>query len=346
MKLLRAINTAEQFFGGGVMVNFWRGNAPAARPAAAQVKSPSIQPKQASGPAVKAQAAPGNAKPANTAAIQTWVGDDIVIEVQSGNLAGAYRAWKAVTSKALPRLSDMTGPESKAALDDMMMMMKKDDDYLVVAQSPNYIRTLERDLRGTLLTEIKVPTADAMRQVYDTCIETKKPVYVRYVSELSKQSVYWEALILPLAAEDNGRPIFALNLVSLIDNKAAILQAVFDRSPVGMIVAAPTISENGQIDDGQILSINNRAKEMLRLSQSQRQIQTIRQLGPWFRDGTEWTRIGMSTIENGRTKIRYRNDTAKDFEVTIETFSRFVLFSIVELAPTTAAKPAAAAASA
>lgn len=318
------------------MANFWRGNTPAERAASLHVKSPPLQPKPAPAPAQGADPA------SNAAAIQTWTGDEIAIEIQSGTLAGAYRSWRAATTKALPRLSDMSVPEAKAALDDMMMLMKKDDDYIIVSQSANYIRNLGRDLRGALLSELKVPTAEAMKQIYNDCFEKKQPIYVRYVSELSKQSVYWEALMLPLAADDSGRPMYCLNLVSLIDDKTAILQAVFDRASVGMIVAAPTRSENGQIDDGQILGINSRAKEMLRFSQSHRQIQTIRQLGPWFRDGTEWTRMGM-TNENGRTKIRYRDSHAKDFEVTIEAFSRFVLFSIVEMSRVEHTRPAVAA---
>jgi PAS domain-containing protein len=303
------------------MVNFLSGGLLAKRPAV-HVKSPPIQPKPAPDTVVSDGAA---------AAIQTWSGDEIAIEMQSGNLAGAYRAWRSATSNVLPRLKDMSVPEATAALDDMVMLMKHDDDYIFVSQSANYIRNIGRDLRGSLMSDIKISTTGPMKAIYNTCFEKRQPIYARYVSELSQQSVYWEVLILPLAADDSGRPMYCLNLVSLIDDKTAILQAVFDRAPMGMIVAAPTRSENGQIDDGKILSINTRAKNMLRLSQSQRQVQTIRQLGPWFRDGTEWTRIGMTTMEGGCTKIRYRDSVAKNFEVTIEAFSRFVLFSIIEL---------------
>jgi PAS domain-containing protein len=306
---------------GRTVVNFFGNSTSAKRPAPhVNVKSPPIQPKP------DATAADGS-----VAAIQTWSGDEIAVEIQSGNLAGAYRVWRSATSNVLPRLKDMSAPEAKAALDDMVLLMKHDDDYIFVSQSANYIRNIGRDLRGCLMSDIKISTTGPMKAIYNTCFEKRQPIYARYVSELSQQSVYWEALILPLAADDSGRPMYCLNLVSLIDDKTAILQAVFDRAPMGMIVAAPTRSENGQIEDGKILSINTRAKNMLRLSQSQRQVQTIRQLGPWFRDGTEWTRIGMTTMEGGCTKIRYRDSVAKNFEVTIEAFSRFVLFSIIEL---------------
>jgi PAS domain-containing protein len=264
--------------------------------------------------------------------IQSWKGDDILVEVQSGNLAGAYRAWRAATARALPRLIDLTTSEARAAIDDMMLMlMKKDDDFVVVAQSRNYIHGIGLDLRGKLHTEMKTPTSEAINSLVQWTMESRQPIYARYVSGFSKQSVYWEMLILPLAADDSGKPAFALNLVSLMDDKSAIMQMVFDRSPVGMIVAAPTRSEKGPVDDGEILSINARAREILRLSESQRRIQTIRQLGPWFRDGTEWVRVGVSAIENGQTRIGYRDHVGKEFEVTIEMFSRFVLFSIVEL---------------
>src|SRR4051812_32799664 len=169
----------------------------------------------------------------------------------------------------------------------MLMLMKKDDDTVVVAQSRNYIQHVGRDLRGTLSSELKTSTSEGINKLVRQAFASKEPVYCRYVSGFSKQSIYWELLILPLAADDRGEVAFVVNLVSLIDDKSAIMQSVFDRSPVGMIVAAPTRSSGGLIDDGEILSINSRAREMLRLSESGRRIQTLRQLGPWFRDGTE-----------------------------------------------------------
>ena len=290
---------------------------------------PAPKPAPAAAPAAK-PAAPAAATAAPSVTVQTWTGIEIPTEIHSRVLAGAYRAWMAATAARLPRFSDMVESNARVALDDMMLLSKTDTDYLVVAQSPNYIRNVGRDLRGLLLSEFKVPIADAMKGIYDVCIDKHQPVYARYVSELSQQSIYWEVLVVPLAADNSGRPTFVLNLVSLIDDKSAVMQMVFDRSPVGMIVSVPTQGEGGKTDDGIILSINERAKSMLRLADRQRQIQTLRQLGPWFRDGTAWTQI-VSTTENGRPKIYYRDDAAKNFAVTIEAVSRFVLFSIVEV---------------
>ena len=290
--------------------------------------------KPASAPPAPPVAKPAPAAPAAAAAssvtVQTWTGTDIPTEIHSRVLAGAYRAWMAAVANRLPRFNDMVDSNARTALDDMMLLTKTEHDYLVVAQSPNYIRNVGRDLRGLLLSEFKVPIAAAMKDIYETSIAKKLPVYARYVSELSKQSIYWEVLVVPLAADDSGKPTFVLNLVSLIDDKSAVMQMVFDRSPVGMIVSVPTQGEGGKTEDGIILSINDRAKSMLRLADSQRQIQTLRQLGPWFRDGTAWTQIA-STTDNGRPKIYYRDDMAKNFAVTIEAISRFVLFSIVEV---------------
>jgi hypothetical protein len=291
------------------------------------LKSPPKTAKPAAPPVAKPAAAPAAA---TSLAVQTWAGLDIPTEVHSRVLAGAYRAWMAAVLKRLPRFNDMVESNARVALDDMMLLTKTDNDYLVVAQSANYIRNVGRDLRGLSLSEFKVPIANAMKEIYDTCVTKREPVYARYVSELSQQSIYWEVLVVPLAADDSGKPAFVLNMVSLIDDKSAVMQMVFDRSPVGMIVSVPTQGEGGKTEDGIILSINDRAKSMLRLADRQRQIQTLRQLGPWFRDGTAWTQIA-STTDNGRPKIYYRDDAAKNFAVTIEAISRFVLFSIVEV---------------
>jgi hypothetical protein len=312
------------------MVSFWRGNAAPARPAVAKAGVAASKPAAARRPVE-----PDNSK-AMHAPIQSWTGEDIRVQIQSANLASAYRAWRGATDRPLARLVDLTGTDARAAIDDMsMMLLKKDDgDFVVVAQSRNYIHLIERDLRGKLHSEMKTPTAEGINALMNWAIDNRAPVFARYVSGFSKQSLYWEVLILPLAADDSGKPAFTLNVVSLIGDKSAIMQEVFERSPVGMILAVPTASEKGGIDNGEILSINTRAREILRLTDSQRRIQTIRQLGPWFRDGTEWERTGVGSIENGRTRVSYRDGAGKNFEVTIELFSRYVLFSIVETART------------
>ena len=314
------------------MVNFWRGNQPTKPSPLKSVAKPAAAPaRQAPEPAA-AEAAADNS-------IQSWTGVDIAVEIQSSNLAAAYRTWRAVTARPLPRLIDITeSSDAKAAVDDLsLMLMKKDDDSVVVSQSRNYIQHIGKDLRGALSSEMKTPTSEGITRLVKQVLATKDSIYCRYVSGFSKQNVYWEMLLLPLAADDRGEATFVLNLVSLIDDKSAIMQAVFDRSPVGKIVAAPTRSKGGQIDDGEILAINARARDILRLSESGRRIQTLRQLGPWFRDGTEWVRTGITAVENGQTRIIYRDHAGKTFEVTIEGFSRFVLFSILEIAPTQAA---------
>jgi hypothetical protein len=315
------------------MVSFWRGNAPPARPAVARA---SAVPKATARRPVESD----SSSVVRDAPIQSWTGEDIRVQIQSGNLANAYQTWRGATARPLPRLVDLTETDARAAIDDMsMMLFKKDDgDFVVVAQSRNYIQMIERDLRGKLHSEMKTPTAEGVNALMNWAIDNRAPVFARYVSGFSKQSLYWEVLILPLAADDSGKPVFTLNVVSLIGDKSAIMQEVFERSPVGMILAVPTASEKGGIDNGEILSINTRAREILRLTDSKRRIQTIRQLGPWFRDGTEWERTGVGSIENGRTRVSYRDGAGKNFEVTIELFSRYVLFSIVETADTEQAK--------
>jgi len=85
--------------------------------------------------------------------------------------------------------------------------------------------------------------------------------------------------------------------------------------------------------DGRILLINGQARRILKLPESIGRINTVRDLGPWFRDGALWTRTGI-VADRGQTHIHYRErSSGTSYKVTIEPLDRFVLFSIIEVPP-------------
>lgn len=138
------------------------------------------------------------------ATVQTWNGASINAEIHGRTLAAAYRQWLLLKPTRQPRLKDMIAAASNPA-DDMLLNLRMGDDYIVVSQSESYIRNVGRDLRGSLISELKFPTANSTKLIYDDCIAQRHPIYARYISSLSQQNIYWEALVLPLAANERGQ---------------------------------------------------------------------------------------------------------------------------------------------
>lgn len=276
------------------------------------------------------------------AQVQYWTGIDIPVEFYAERLLSAYRAWTRVSGHGLPRLSEMTNSEADAAASDIMLFLKLKDDYMVVSQGSDHIRHIGSDLRGLMLSEFNAPVGAVMKELYDTCLNQKKAVYARFVSDLAPDSPYWEGLFVPLQADNGGHQHFVMTYSMPIDSKADIYQMILDRAPVGMIAAIPLGETRGSID-GRIVMINARAKKLLKFDENGSRVHYIRELVPWLRDISGWTRIGITT-QGQKTCIRYRDNAEQHYSVTMEALKRFVLFSIAEAPKAETSRPTGAAA--
>ena len=257
--------------------------------------------------------------------VQYWTGLDIPVEFNAERLISAYRAWMAATTNGVPRLSDIMNSDASAAVNDHLLFMQVNDDYLVVSQGSDHIHHIGRDLRGRMLSELNTPIASVMKDLHDQCLADKQAIYARFVSELATDNIYWEGLKVPLCADDSGRANMVMTYSIPIDNKTEIFQMVLDRAPVGVIAAVPFGSNHG---DARIVSINARAKQLLKFDANGSRVHYIRDLVPWFRD-IAWTRTGVKILAN-RTCFSYRDPSNHGYSVTMEPLKRFLLFTIVQ----------------
>jgi len=261
--------------------------------------------------------------------VQYWMGSDIAVEIGAERLLAVYSAWNARAKSGLPGLRDLLQSEARQADADLLLFLKLDDDYLVVSQGADRARHIGRDVRGQSMLEIGKSIGPVLKELFDTCLAQQTAISARFVSELAFDSVYWEALFLPLKGENSGRTRFIASYATPIDNKTDVLQMVLDRSPTGMIVAVPIGLSRGDQTDGRIILINARAKEMLKFDENGSRVIYIRELAPWLRDIAGWTRADV-TVEGSRTRLHYRDRLGRRFLVTMESLDRFILFSIVE----------------
>jgi hypothetical protein len=91
--------------------------------------------------------------------------------------------------------------------------------------------------------------------------------------------------------------------------------------------------------DGRIVSINARAKELLKFDEKGSQVHFIRDLALWLRDSAGWTRTDIKA-EGKTTHIYYRDAANRRYTVIMEAVRRYVLFSILEEGPAVFPDPA------
>jgi hypothetical protein len=265
---------------------------------------------------------------ASRAAIQTWTGRAISEQIHSKSLDAAYRQWLYHRATRQPRLRDMY-LKSADTLGDSVLSLKVGDDHIVVAQSDGYIRHLGQDLRGIRTSELKFATANSLRELYDDCLARKRPIYARYISSLSDQNVYWETLILPLAVDEQSAPVFTISYVAMLNEKIDILQILYDRSPVGIVAAVPIMNGQNKTDDARILTMNAKAKQILRREPAGGPMHTVGELIRYLGEGLHWT--GIATAREGQaTRIDYRNPEGELFSMTIELVNQLLLITLAE----------------
>lgn len=269
-----------------------------------------------------------DAESASRAAIQIWTGKAIGDQIHSKSLGSAYRQWLFHRASRQPRLRDIYVKGSNS-FDDMLLNLKVGNEYIVVSQSDSYIRNLGRDLRGSMSSELKFATANSMRDIFDDCLARKQPAYARYISSLSEQNVYWETLILPLAADEHSAPVFAMSYMAMLSEKTDILQILYDRSPVGIVAAVPIMDGQSKTDDARILTMNNKARQILKQDPARSQFHSVGEMIHFLRDGLHWSATGTSS-EQQITRVDYRDPAGHAFSMTIELISQFLLISIAE----------------
>jgi hypothetical protein len=274
--------------------------------------------------------------------VQYWTGFDIPVEINSERLLSAYEAWDAASKDGVPRLRDIMTSAANAAVNDALLYLKVNDDFLVVSQGPDHVHHIGYDMRGCLLSEFDPAVSPVLKELYEKCLADQVAIYSRFASDMAPNSIYWEGLFLPLTSDEGGNVQFVMNYNTPIDSKADILQMIIDRAPVGLITAVPLGDSRGGID-GRIISVNARAKELLKFDENGSRVHYIHELAPWVRDIAGWTRTSVST-EGQKTCIHYRGKSNGAFSVTMEPFKRFILFSIAEIRNANAARlPGAAA---
>jgi hypothetical protein len=264
------------------------------------------------------------------AAIQAWKGKAIDEQIHARPLDLAYRRWLFQRVSQQPRLRDMFAEANM--FDQTILSLKIGNDYLVTAQSDSYIAAVGRDMRGSLLSEMNFATANSLRDLYDECLAENQPVYARYISSLSNRNVYWETMMLPLAASERSKPIFVMAYMSLLNEKVDLLRILYDRSPVGIIAAVPIMDGKRTTDDARVLTMNLKAREILRLPEGKGHPHTVGEMIRFLSVALHWTPQSKSA-QGHSTTIEYADPQGARFLVTLEMINHFILIS---LAPTVA----------
>lgn len=265
--------------------------------------------------------------------IQVWEGTAVFSVCRSMFLRTRLENWiKASRSAgAAPLLKELYGFAEEAHLDDAMLLLQQGDDFIYVHQGAKSVREYGKVFRGVQLSSIPGNMSLSLRRHYNAAAYDMRPRYMQFRTDFSGRHVRWERIVLPLVSDQKLTTKFLLLYSEPLDDKLEILQAAFDRSPIGMVAAAKTIGEEKALEDAAILLVNNRACSMLGMEEDSIPVSTVRDLRAWVQNVRKWEQIGEPKTTSGKTIIGFRDkEKMKTITVVIEPIEHFVIFHLLD----------------
>lgn len=266
------------------------------------------------------------------AVVQSWTGEKVRDLIRAPDLIRRYERWMTLVKYKVPRLNEVLGSDQAVELNDAMLLYRVPGDFAFVHHGAAAVKLIGTNLTGTLLSARTNAIARGVAKVYTKSIAVAEPFYIRHIASVTSNAHFFsEQIVLPVAADERREVEFVLAFSAPLDDKTEVLSAIFERSHIGMIAATSSHDENGKLQNGRILMINSVARKIMKLPDAVGSLQTVRDLGPWFRDGALWTKKDVVT-QDKQTHINFfERSSGKSYRVTIEPVQNFVLFSIVDV---------------
>lgn len=270
--------------------------------------------------------------------VQFWSGDSIERMCRTPLLSSFYERWMKLHLTGLPRLRTMLEGAPDSITSHLQIVHRLAHDFVLVQEGAQAIRILGRQSRGMLRSEIGTPASKEITWLFESSMDHKRPVYFRYVSQQNGEPRFVEQIAVPVSADASQEPQYILSVVSQMDDRNDILRAIFDHSNTGLIAALPIGQAEGRLPDGPIVMINRRARQLIKLPSGLEKLKSIRDLGPWLRDGAMWTRIDTQS-RGGRSEIVYEDRNSRQiYVVGVEQIDRFMLISVDDITGTSRAR--------
>lgn len=262
--------------------------------------------------------------------LQMWQGDAILTNCRSSMLLAQLHRWRALALSGTPLLKDLYSSDEESTLADAMILCQRGDDFIYVYQGARSISQYGRNLRGMHVSETGGRMTPALLRVYRQSLAEREPLYVQYATGFSENHIYWERLVLPTLSSPREGGGFVLLYSAPLDDKHDILKTAFERSSMGMIAATPELGEGATLNQARLLLINQKARDLLQLSESGLELAAVGDLKRWLKDTLGWVLFSKAT-DGDRHRLVY--DCArrrKRYSFAVEPVGRFVIFHITE----------------
>jgi hypothetical protein len=161
----------------------------------------------------------------------------------------------SLTNKlSLPALTENT---TFNIADNAAYMIPAGDDFFYMHFGKNVAAAVGQDFTGRLMVPVNDTVAHDLRDAYRQAGIAGKPLFLRYTTEIARNALIWERLVLPVPVEGLGQLLVCYSEV--LSHHQDVFEYLFHKARNAWIVTYP-IFRGEDFDDGWILLMNDAAR--------------------------------------------------------------------------------------
>ncbi len=193
-------------------------------------------------------------------AIEVFQGSSIPRDLVTSGMELIWAKWRTLTGTGdltLHRLID----EAPAAMRGRFhLLTPAGQDFAYIYVGAELLEAVRPGPAGTLLGR-DTPLAREFAEVYRRALRDRSPLFTRFTGRRSAPGTTWHQLVMPVATSSDTVVIACYS--ELISHQIEVYEHLFRTASDAIAVASPISNDAGQVTDGWVLMMNDRAREML-----------------------------------------------------------------------------------
>lgn len=264
--------------------------------------------------------------------VKSWFGDRISAILSHPTAQALAARWMQIQTDREPTLADFWHDQDEAIVDQTILILKSASDYIYLHHGRFLRERVGFSMQGRRLRELRTRVRDRLGEIYDRSAAEFEPAYFQSYADFEQEVVLWGRLCLPLRLSDEDERVALLIYCHPIEDKAAIARVMITQSTIGIVVAAPILSDGGALVDGWIIALNDRARDLVGVHHHVSDELTLRHIRLLSRDDV-WQHLVSGAEHRARLAVVTDPVGGATLTVAAELIAGYLVIRVTEAEP-------------
>ncbi|MBY0382718.1 MAG: hypothetical protein K2W78_12460 [Xanthobacteraceae bacterium] len=199
-------------------------------------------------------------------ALEIFTGPLIPRELTTAAMEFLWAKWKTLYATGDLTLQRLVEESSYPLRTNCVYLLTTGDDFVYAYVGDAIQKATGHNRAGTLLSQSNNPLSSEYAAVYRKVADQMTPACLRYTSPRSQNGKLWLRLALPVRIAPNTMMIVVYS--EFVSHHMEVYDHLFRTAPDAMVIASPIVNDVGHTQDGWVVMMNDRAREVLGFTSS------------------------------------------------------------------------------